>query len=461
MSLLGALQSGARGLAVASAGIDVTTQNVTGASTPGFSRRTLQSKQLAPIQENGLWLGQGATASGIARQTDRLLGVRLVAGTGAEAAASTLADSLSLVESYFGAGETSGISDALSGWYDALGEASADPGSEALRGGVVSSAESLAASVSRVATSLSESIESFNGQIAGSLDAANATLQEIAALNAAIGKQGSTAGPADLLDRRDQLIVELATTVGARVELRADGQATVFIAGHAAVSGGEARLLSTATDDAGNTTLQLAVDDGALDITAGIGGKLGGYVEARELAEGWISDLDEFAYNFATAMNTQNAAGFDQAGSAGGNIFAVGASSAGAAADMAVESTLVEDVSLLAFAGAATAEAGDGNNLESLLALEDDTTTFAGRTAAGVISSVVASVGAAVVAAETDAETEAAILTDITALRESISGVDTDEEAVSLLQYQAAYRSAARVISAADEMLRQLVTLGQ
>ena len=461
MSLLGAIQTGARGLAVASAGIDVTTQNVTGASTPGFSRRTLQSQQLAPIQDKGLWLGQGATAAGIARQTDRLLGVRLVAGTGAEAAASTLADNLSLVESYFGTSQTAGISDALSGWYDALGEATSDPSDDALRSAVVSSAEALASSVSRVATGLADSIDSFNDQIGASLDDVNAALQEVAALNAAIGTQGSTSGPADLLDRRDQLLVELAEKVGARVELRADGQATVFIAGHAVVNGGEARLLSTGEDTEGNTTLLLAVDDGAIDITDGAGGKLGGFIEARELALGWTDDLDAFAFSFATAINAQHAAGFDQSGAPGGDIFALGATAKGAAAAMAVDSTLSDDAALLAFAGASSAEAGDGDNLESMLALEDDTSAFGGQTAAGVISSVVAEVGAAVVAAETDAETEAAILTDITLLRESISGVDTDEEAVSLLKYQAAYRAAARVVSAADELLRLLVTLGQ
>jgi flagellar hook-associated protein 1 FlgK len=51
------------------------------------------------------------------------------------------------------------------------------------------------------------------------------------------------------------------------------------------------------------------------------------------------------------------------------------------------------------------------------------------------------------------------MVSDLTTLRESVSGVDTDEEAVNLLQYQAAYRAAARVVSAADELLQQLLQL--
>jgi flagellar hook-associated protein 1 FlgK len=398
---------------------------------------------------------------GVLRQTDRLLGVRLVAGTGAEAAASTLADGLSLVESYFGSGETAGISDALSGWFDALGEATADPSDDALRRSVVAAAQALADTVSRVATGIGDSIDSFNAQIAGGVADVNAALTEVAALNAAIGKSGSSTGPADLLDRRDQLLVELAEKVGARVDLRADGQATVFIGGHAAVSGAEARLLSTDEDADGNTTVQIAVDGGGFDLTENVGGKLGGFIEARTLAEGWVNDLDNFAFDFGTAMNTQHALGFDSSGTAGGDVFSLGATAVGAAAAMAVSATLSDDPTLLAFAGANTALAGDGNNLEAMLAIEDDTSTFAGKTPGGALSSVVSEVGAAVAAAQTDAESEAAILTDIQALRDSVSGVSTDEEAVSLLQYQAAYRAAARVVSAADEMLRQLVTLGQ
>lgn len=458
MGLMDALSTGARGLALASAGINVTTENVTGASTAGFSRRKLQTSQLAPVQQQGLWLGQGATALGVARQTDRLLGVRLVDSTGAQSMATTLSDSLNVVEAWFGTGETTGISESLAGFFDALGSATSDPSDESLRRSVVSAAEKLASTVSRVATGLQESVDSFDEQVSASLEDVNGTLAEIASLNGAIGKSGATSGPADLLDRRDQLVMSLAETVGATVELKADGQATVYIGGHAVVSGAEARELAAGEDADGNTTITVSMDEGEIDCTEAIGGKVGGYLEARELAQGWVDDLDDFAYNFGSAVNAQHAAGYDANGAAGGDVFSIGTSASGSAANLAINSSLADDPELCAFAGDSSAAAGDADNLEAILAIEDDTSTF-GKTAAAKVSSIVADVGAATAGAESDAEAEAAMVSDLTTLRESVSGVDTDEEAVNLLQYQAAYRAAARVVSAADELLQQLLQL--
>ena len=43
--------------------------------------------------------------------------------------------------------------------------------------------------------------------------------------------------------------------------------------------------------------------------------------------------------------------------------------------------------------------------------------------------------------------------------RSSFSGVSTDEELVRLIEFQTAYAAAARVVSAADEMLETLVRM--
>ena len=59
--------------------------------------------------------------------------------------------------------------------------------------------------------------------------------------------------------------------------------------------------------------------------------------------------------------------------------------------------------------------------------------------------------------AAVDASTTLANQADIQ--RSSISGVSVDEEMVRLIQFQAAYQAAARVISVADEMIQTLLRL--
>jgi len=43
--------------------------------------------------------------------------------------------------------------------------------------------------------------------------------------------------------------------------------------------------------------------------------------------------------------------------------------------------------------------------------------------------------------------------------RQSLGSVSVDEELVRLIQYQSAYRAAARVVSAADELLQSLLNI--
>jgi flagellar hook-associated protein 1 FlgK len=68
---------------------------------------------------------------------------------------------------------------------------------------------------------------------------------------------------------------------------------------------------------------------------------------------------------------------------------------------------------------------------------------------------------AAVSAAGANANLEAAssVLSSLQAQKESVSGVNLDEEAISLLKFERSFQGAARFVSAVDEMLGELVTL--
>ena len=51
------------------------------------------------------------------------------------------------------------------------------------------------------------------------------------------------------------------------------------------------------------------------------------------------------------------------------------------------------------------------------------------------------------------------ISTQVDAARESVSGVNLDEEAARLLQYQQAYQAAARVIATANSMFDTVLSV--
>ena len=105
--------------------------------------------------------------------------------------------------------------------------------------------------------------------------------------------------------------------------------------------------------------------------------------------------------------------------------------------------------------------AGDGDNLRAFLDFQAGLNFESGTaTGLGTLSNLLSDVGNTVSAAETDSSNRVAVLADLDSARTALSGVDTDEEAIHLIEYQSAYRAAAQVISAADELLRTLLAIG-
>ncbi len=458
MGVLDSLAIGRRALGAASAGVNVVSQNVANAATPGYSRRRVLQQTADPVRRRGLWLGTGVNVRGINRASDRLLGVRVVAATGADAQASTIETTLSTAQAYFNETSGTGLSEAYSSFYSSMSELTANPSDSGSRRQVVENASTLAQTVSRTGKGLADGIDQIDGTVGDSIDQINSDLSAIASLNASIGKQGANTGPGDLLDRRDELIRGLGESAGATVELDANGQANVFIGGFAVVMGKESRTLSVADDSSGLAQVYVSSDSGKMRVTDSLGGELGGLMSSRSTMDGWLSQLDDFATNLASIVNAQHALGFDTSGNPGGDVFSVDPSSPGTT--LTIDPSLQADPNLLAVAGAATADPGDGDNLTALMSLKSSATFGSGTTGATALSSLTTSVGSEVAAATSDSTSSAAQLSDLQTQRDAISKVDTDEEAIKLIEFQTAYRAAARIISAGDQMLQSLLAIG-
>lgn len=102
---------------------------------------------------------------------------------------------------------------------------------------------------------------------------------------------------------------------------------------------------------------------------------------------------------------------------------------------------------------------GDNSNALALAALQDATLLANGSaTLEGSYNTLIAEVGTRTRQAEVASQSQARLLEQAQAQRESISGVNLDEEAANLLRFQQAYQAAAQVISVTNSLFDTLLS---
>jgi flagellar hook-associated protein 1 FlgK len=458
MGVYNTLNIGRTGLKAASYGIEVTAQNVTNASTEGYVRRQVVQKPRVPSRtQTGVYMGQGVGVEAVHRSIDRNVTSRSIDSIGSEAQARTAHQTLQVLESSFREGELSGLADRFDAFYDALQEMTLEPGDHGLRQASLSAGEDFASALSRTALSAEETVRQIEARVEDEIVSINQTLDNLEFLNRQISESDAISGPADLLDQRDVLMETIAQKLGVSVEYKANGQVNLWVGGHALVQGVNVRDLSV-SGSAGSLEVKMSVDSGTVTITAELGGELGGLLEARAVVQATGDDLDTFAADFAASFNAQHALGFDRTGTSGGDFFSFTAGSA--AKSFSLDSALAADPDLIAAAASSSAEIGDGGNLSALIDIESSKLFDGGtKTSRDFIASIYSDLGSEVSGFANDADTFLQQLSDITSLKDAVSAVDLDEEAVSLIKYQASYEAAARVVSIANELLDTLMRM--
>jgi flagellar hook-associated protein FlgK len=138
------------------------------------------------------------------------------------------------------------------------------------------------------------------------------------------------------------------------------------------------------------------------------------------------------------------------------NSFFLGSS----AADMTVNPDITGNPERLA--AGISAAASDAGNLSRLASLREvDLDALDGTSIEDFWSNLVGDVGFDVAAAQTTLGSQESLLAQLQAERESISGVNIDEEMVDLMRFQQSYEAAARFLSVAQEMTDTLINLGR
>lgn len=129
-----------------------------------------------------------------------------------------------------------------------------------------------------------------------------------------------------------------------------------------------------------------------------------------------------------------------------------------AANDLTVSADLIANPKLLAAASANYV--GDGTNASRIASIETTTSALLrGATIRDFYGSIVNGVAVASAAAQDNSEATGVILSSLQTQRESVSGVNLDEEAISLLKFERGFQAVSRFVSVVDQLMDELVAL--
>ena len=437
--------------------LDVTGQNVANVNTEGYSRQRVDlaaigGSAVPAFFSTSTGIGQGVSADDVLRIRDVFLEGRghTEHGNLSQLAAET--GSYELIEQAFREPGDTGIqkmlSEVWSGWQDVAN----NPADPAARGQVLKRLETLASALHFSQEQLGGQWTQTRENLGVLVDDVNAAAENIAELNVAIQRARQGGLPAnDLADRRDVLVMKLADQVGASVRQGKDGMLDVVVGGMTLISGGSAAkfALSGATDPdgTGGDPVRIVTAIGNLNVNAG--GTAGGQLTAMNtIIPGYREKLDAMASNLATRLNTAHGEGFDLTGAAGGPVFGSPDGSPVTAANITV---LITDTDRIAASGVAGAANLDRTNADRIAQL---------ATTAGIdegYRTMIVELGVQSAVSQRNFAIQSSITTTVDAARESVAGVNLDEELTNMLSYQHAYAAAGRMITAIDEALDVLI----
>jgi len=439
--LLSLLSLGSSGIAAHNSGIGAAANNVANANTAGYSRQRVDLRAMLGAPQYG-----GVRSNGAERYESSLLASRMRVAAGSLGMARTFSTAVADFETVFTADNT--IDERLATFYASTAKAAASPTDPDARADVIANASALAGGIRDRAAQTTTARTEADLRIRDNATRATALAKQLAAANSTVAK---TSDPV-ARDHRDQLAGQLAELVGGTARVDADGQMRFVLDGGAVLVDGTRAAALEATTVSPSSLAKLEVVDGGnrRDVTDAIGlGAIGGDLQLRDRTLARVAtQLDQLAFDVATRVNGIHTANAALDGSTGHAMFSPITAVAGAATSIQIDPGL--DASTLALAAPG---AGPGDNAGARALFELSTTSTLGDDALAIVAEL-ARDGAN---AKGDVARDEIIATHLDDLRDSLAGVDVQEELANLARFENTSAALTKFVTTIDDMLSTLI----
>ena len=327
----GIISTGISALQAAQLGLLTTEHNIANAHTAGFSRqRTIQAANIAMLTGSG-FVGQGTHVATIERMYDRFLTEQVNRTQTASSELDVYYAQISQIDNML-ADANAGVSPALQDFFSGLQQVAANPSQLPARQALVSSAQALVARYQGLGDRISQMADGVNSQLTTTVATINSYSEQIASLNQNIllARSSINQPPNDLMDQRDQLVLELNKLVRVTTTTNSDGSFNVYVGnGQQLVTGSQVTRMTAepSVADASRFAIGLRNASGTQELPESLitGGTLGGLLGFRSGSLDRVAnDLGRNAASLALTFNAQNALGQDVLGNIAGDASFVG-----------------------------------------------------------------------------------------------------------------------------------------
>lgn len=437
------------GALAAQGALNTVSQNIANSQTKGYTRQGVLL--VAVASESGKSAGNGVQIGSLLRFSDYYKSQQMWRAASAVGAYSQTQPYLTQMEQVM-SDKTSSISYGIDTFFKALNAAATDPTSSPVRQQVITAADSMSQQFNSIYNLTASQMVSVQQQQATILPSLNQSLASIAALNKQI--TGTTAGgnnTSALIDQRDQLVDSVASQVGIEVINNPDGSASLSLKGGQPLVVGNKSAELTYQSSTDGPVLMLAFGSSKfkLDDTQ-VGGQIGGLGDYKvNTLQPLKQSIADIAEQMSKKINDQLALGFKNATDAGTPLLEFNPASATGL----LQVTAGFQTSDLAFSSDGTP--GDSGNLQKLIDIKGQPVTLAsiGTVLLGdADTQLVGKLGV-------DSQQNKAQLKTATTIRsqaeddwKSTSAVNTDEEGISLVEFQNMYQANMKVIAVANTL---------
>lgn len=494
------IDSAVAGLQYAQAGMLATSQNVAGSSVEGYVRRRPDVRISALAPNSSVAVGTSFVVEGFSRYFSSFLEGQIQEQKAKASYGQTLVQSVSTLDAML-INPANSIAEALGLFFNAAGSLANEPSNISYQQTFMGTADQAAARIRTTAEEISRIGRNAQQGLADVLNEANNVAAYLAQINAKIRGAyvpGFSSPSADLLDERDRVLIQLQGLVGGQVTVNDDGTASHQLRGVFLVEGetankfvnasGTSPVLNSITPEA--LKMRVASLPGEAPRLVGLanvfdGGQAGAYIE---LLNNFVPDSQR-QLNLLAGLVVYEVAKVEK--SVGEKIVSV---------------FEFESVTGTPLTFAELDAVYNGKSYNRLLELSDPTSSLYNTVEAGPVkkllkdsrfdaglltvdrtkdSTILASISASAAATiealrptfappitqfvsgiatkisgwNASKAADETILSNLQTQKESISGVNLDEEAANLVRYQQLYAASSRVIQSSREMFDTLLAM--